>query len=87
MRNYNEDTPLPSPPFNLSKTYEVFDKESIAVDDWYGVDAMTMRLKSLELPEELFPLTTIALNQGQMLLCWSVEKDKLGYALHKKLPI
>jgi len=87
MRNNNEDTPLPSPPFNLSKTYEVFDKESIAIADadWHDYDVhLLIRLESLELPEELVPLTRIALNQGQMLLCWSLEKGKMGYALHKK---
>jgi len=72
------------PPFNIDKAYEVFETESVKQDGDLAED-IALRFNSLHLPQELIPLTTVALQQGQMFLVWDSNKNCMGYALHKKV--
>lgn len=73
------------PPFNMSRAYEVFNKESVCVIGVDLAESLSERYETLGLPDELMPLTTVALDQGQMFLCWNANQTCMGYALHKKV--
>jgi hypothetical protein len=70
------------PPFNMAKAYEVFGIESVK-EDGELAEGIANRFNSLHLPHDLIPMTTIALQQGQMFLVWDSNKNCMGFALHK----
>lgn len=72
------------PPFNVNKTYEVFNKSSVSVTQWSKEEALVVRFHELNLPLDLFPACMEELEAGGMLMIWPLKaEEKLGYAIHK----
>lgn len=72
------------PPFDMDKLYELFGEEAMPAKGWTEEERLAGRLDELRIPEELYLLTTMGLQQGKMLITWDNE-ESMGYALHNQL--
>jgi hypothetical protein len=70
-----------TPPFNMDKVYECFNEHAMPAKGWTEEERLAGRLNELMIPEPLYPLTTIGLQQGKMLITWD-NGDSMGFALH-----
>lgn len=72
------------PPFDMDETYKHFNENAIPMDMWSKSECLMARFQELSLPMELYPSCYMQVEQGAMLLMWTVDKEKeqVGYALH-----
>lgn len=73
-----------NPPFDMNKAYEVFNDHAMPAKGWTEEERMAGRLDELRIPVQLYPLASMGLQQGKMLITWDRE-DSLGFALHHQI--